>query len=99
MPLMNVSLGDQTWQFNDEDLEIRDAFAIKAATGLDLGPFLMGLGDLSPTSLQGLVWFVRRPAEPQLRLEDVNFKVFQLKLEQVEPPAVPPADPTEPATP
>src|SRR5665811_608135 len=87
MPLMNISLDDQSWQFNEEELEIRDAFAIKASTGLDLGPFLQGLATLDPASLQGLVWFCRRSAEPQLRLEDVNFKVFQLKLERAEPPA------------
>ena len=100
MPLMNISLDDQSWQFNEEELEIRDAFAIKASTGMDLGPFLQGLATLDPASLQGLVWFCRRSAEPQLRLEDVNFKVFRLKLERAEPPPeLAAADPIEPVTP
>lgn len=79
-----VHLDDRSWDFVDADLTVKDAFTIKAATGMNLRPFLEGLQQMDPLSLQGLIWFLRRPAEPQLRIEDVDFKIADLRLEQVE---------------
>jgi hypothetical protein len=98
MAVTTVGLGDSKWEFNERELDIKGAFAIKAATGLNLKPFMQGIADMDPACLQGLVWFVQRADKPNQRPEDINFKIVDLKLEQVEDAEPVPVDPT-PAVP
>src|SRR5664280_199273 len=92
MAVTTVGLDDGKWEFDERKLELKDAFAIKSATGLNLKPFMQGIADMDPLCLQGLVWFVQRTDRPGQRLEDINFKIVDLTLEQVEDAE--PVDPT-----
>jgi hypothetical protein len=82
-----LSLGDKHWDFDDAEIELKDAFAIKAATGLNLKPFLEGVAEMDPLSIQGLVWFVRHKAGEKVNLADINFRLADLKMDQPEVPA------------
>jgi hypothetical protein len=96
MAVTMVGLGEGKWEFNERELDLKAAFAIKAATGLNLKPFMQGIADMDPLCLQGLVWFVQRTDKPAQRLEDVNFRIVDLTLEQIDDAE--PVDPT-PAAP
>jgi hypothetical protein len=80
-----LKLGDESWPFDDAGLSLKDAFAIKSATGLNVPPFLQGIQEYNPASLQGLVWLLRHKAGENVRVEDVDFLLKDLSLEFAEP--------------
>jgi hypothetical protein len=97
-----VTLGPDTWVFDEDALSLNDAFAIKQASGLNLGPFLQGIYELDPLALQTLIWFLRRPTEPGLPLTAVtinrigDLRMRPIAVKKVEDPLRPPA-PAAPA--
>lgn len=87
MTAMRVKLDDQSWSFDEDTLDLRDAFLIKSGTGLNFRPFLEGVQEMDPLCLQGLVWFLRRKAgEDALTLDEVNFRLAELDVTQEEAP-------------
>ena len=84
-----VRLGDQSWTFDENEITLRDAFAIKATSGLSMKPFIAGIDEMDPLALQTLVWFCKFKAGDSTERALVDFKLADLALEDV--PAGPPA--------
>lgn len=82
-----IHLADESWPFDDEELTLKDAFKIKAASGLGLKSFLSGVQDMEPLAVQTLIYFVRTKAGESVRLEDIDFRIAALSIEQVNTPA------------
>lgn len=89
MAATKVRLGDQEWTFDEENIDLNDAFLIKSGTGLALRPFLQGVADLDPHCLQGLVWFLRRKTGEQVDINTISFRLADLDVTQADdPPAL-----------
>lgn len=73
--------GQGEWEFDDSELTLADAFAIKSATGLALKPFLEGVGEMDPHCLRALIWFVRGK---DVKLEKIDFRLSDVEVEQIE---------------
>lgn len=87
---VRVTLGeDEKYVFDRDALTLTDLYAIKSVSGLDFNPFLQGIGDGSPESLQTLVWFLRHKAGIQGDRLQVQFRIGDLDMEPIEE-----ADPT-----
>lgn len=79
---MKVTLADKSWDFDEANITLKEAFAIKAASGgLPMRQFIQGLYDADPLCLQVLVWFIRRGEEPTLRPDDVDFRLADLDID------------------
>jgi hypothetical protein len=78
----SVKLDGQSWMFDEDDITIQDAYMLKSVTGMGLRGFFEGLQDMDPQCLQALVWFLRRKAGEQVQMDEVNFKVTSLQMEQ-----------------
>jgi hypothetical protein len=93
-----ITLASESWPFDDEELTLKDAFKIKAASGLSLKGFLTGVQEMEPLALQSLIYFLRTRAGASMRLEDIDFRIADLGIEQVnatpDGAAVPPTGPT-----
>lgn len=91
-----VTLGDERWEFDPEQLMLSDLFAIKAASGLDGVGFEHGLNRADPAAYQALIWLLRRRAGEQVAIGSIDFPVSALRLEDA-PTAVEeePENPTE----
>ena len=87
-----IGLDGQRWLFDEASWELADWFVIKNATGLGRVPFLNGVLNEEPDALQALIWFLRRKDEPNLRLEEVQFRPAAVEYEPADPPE-PDADP------
>lgn len=77
---MKVSIGEQSWDWDPDDIEVDEARAIKKATGLSWAPFLAGIFELDPDALRGLVWFLRSKTEPGLPIDLVKFRISDLRV-------------------
>jgi hypothetical protein len=88
-----MGLDGKQWLFDEQSWTLADWFIIKNATGMGRIAFLNGLLEEDPACLQALMWFLRRPDEPNLRLEEVMFKPASLTWEEVEQPQVAPDPP------
>jgi hypothetical protein len=78
-----IHLANESWPFDDEEMTLKDAFKIKAASGLSLKGFLMGVQDMEPLALQSLIWFLRTNAGASVRIEEVDFRIADLDIELV----------------
>lgn len=85
-----VTLGDEEYVFDERELTLSDAFAIKAASGLNLQPFMRGLNDGDPVALQTLVWFLRQKHDRPEDIRHIDFRLADLVITEL-------PDPTEPA--
>jgi hypothetical protein len=83
--------GDDLGTFNDERITLQDAFAIKAASGLNLKPFFTGLNEMDPLSVQTLVWFLKHKKGEQIPLAELDFVIADLDMTEVK------EDPSQPA--
>jgi hypothetical protein len=79
-----IKLAGESWPFDDEELTLKDAFRIKAVSGLSLKGFLTGVQDMDPLALQALIHFLRTKAGESVRLEDIDFRIADLGIEQVQ---------------
>jgi hypothetical protein len=79
-----VTVGEKSWVLDEKELDLRDAFAIKAASGLRIKELFDGIAEGDPSALQALVWFVRMKDGDHLPIADVNFRLADLDLEQGE---------------
>lgn len=82
---MRVTLGeDEDYVFDRDALTLADLYQIKSASGLDFNPFLQGVGDASPESLQTLIWFLRHKAGIQGDRLQVEFKIGDLDIQPID---------------
>ena len=84
-------LGDERYVFDGEKMLLSEAFAIKAASGMDLVPFQQGLATGDPASYQALIWYLRQKNGRPEDIHHVDFVMGDLKVEDVPEPD---ADPT-----
>lgn len=84
------------WEIDEAELDLRDAFAVKAASGLTMPAMLAGSGEMDPLALQALVWFCRTKydGEAGLLLSTVDFRLMDLELSQDTPEEDDEPDPT-----
>lgn len=78
-----LKLNGQEWDYDEDELQLSDAIAIKNASGLPLSTFMQGIRDFDPLAIQTLIWFVRRRDEPAVKREQINFRIADLDLEIV----------------
>lgn len=100
MPVLDVSIAGQHYGvWNIDELTLKDCFAIKQATGLDPFPIDTGLGRLDPACWQAVVWFLRRKQEPNLRLDQIDFRLGDIDATLIrEEPEVPSEAEAQPET-
>lgn len=91
MPVLDVSIAGQHYGvWNLDELTLKEAFALKQASGLNPMELDLGLGRLDPACWQAIVWHLRRKTEPRLRLDQIDFKYGDIDAELVrEEPEVP----------
>lgn len=88
MAATHVTLGEQSWSFDEGTLTLKDAFLIKQQTGLALKPFFEGIADMDPLCLAGLICFLRTKAGDACRIEDIDFAISDLDVTQDDDPPV-----------
>jgi hypothetical protein len=67
--------------FDEQKFDLKDAFTIKGAVGLNVQPFFKGVNEQDPLCLQTLVWWLRfRVGNIQDRL-GINFALSDLRIE------------------
>lgn len=71
-----------------DDLTLKEAFVIKATTGMDPAPILQGLQQGSPQAWQAVVWFLMQKQNPGLPLSAVDFRYGDIEIEDVQPQEV-----------
>lgn len=96
-----IKLDGKQWLFDEESWTLKEWFVIKNATEMTRLEFLNGVLAEDPHALRGLVWFLRRKDEPDLRIEEVDFRPSLLDWEAVDrgADASPPAEGVDAATP
>jgi len=78
---MKIKLGDESWDFDPQELTLREAFAIKSAIGLNFRPFLNGMMEMDPDCLQMLLWLVRTRNGERIDRTSIDFPLAQLQIE------------------
>lgn len=82
---VHVKLGDEDLgDFIPGKLDLKQAFSIKATTGLTPRALLEGISELDPAAMQALVWFLRFRAGNPVDLASINFAYDDLAVEPVE---------------
>lgn len=89
---LRVTLGEESYIFDRNALTLTDLYAIKSSSGLDFNPFVAGLTEGSPESLQTLIWFLRHKAGIQGDRLQIDFKIADLDMAPIEDDVT---DPTE----
>lgn len=92
---VRVTVGEESYVFDRDALTLTDVYAIKSASGLNLNPFLNGLGDGDPAALQTLVWFLRHKDGKQGDRLQIDFKLGDFDMEALDDAE---SDPTEAST-
>jgi hypothetical protein len=94
---MKLNINGTIYDYDIDRITVRDAMMLKTATGLNLRPFSVGIGELDPECLAALAWLVQTKAgvkgtdgEP-LRLADVDFDMIEFIVTEAPPE---PVDPT-----
>lgn len=78
---MKIQLGEQSWPWDPDEIEVDEAIELKKASGgMNFAPFLAGVFELDPIAVRALVWFVRRREEPALLVEGVRFRMADLRI-------------------
>jgi hypothetical protein len=83
---VTVTVGAESYVFDRDALTLTDLYQIKSASGLDLNPFLEGIGEGNPVSLQTLVWFLRHKAGIQCDRTAVEFTIGEFDMAPVVEP-------------
>lgn len=91
MPVLDVTIAGQHYGvWNLDELTLKEAFALKQASGLNPMELDLGLGRLDPACWQAIVWHLRRKTEPGLRLDQIDFKYGDIDADLIrEEPEVP----------
>jgi hypothetical protein len=87
VPLKLIDLPGEHYEWDPQTIDLTGAFAIKAASGLDLVPFQNGLNSMNPAALQALVWYLRQQNGRPEDIRHINFVISDLKVEDAPDPA------------
>lgn len=94
---MKLDINGTIYEYDIDHVGVRDAMALKTATGLNLRPFSVGLNEWDPDCMAALAWLVQTQAGVKgadgqpLKLADVDFDMLAFFVE-VDVPE--PVDPT-----
>ena len=84
----HIHIGDgderQTYDCDFNKLLNAEFIAIERLTGLTLTGVAQGLMEASAMTVTALVWVLRRRQEPTLRFDQVEFKMADMELEEVD---------------
>lgn len=84
MAAIRVKLAGETLgQVDFEDLTLKDAFAIKSASGLTPMEMFSGLEKMDPDALQTIVWFIRMKSGDNVARGSIDFRIRDLETEEV----------------
>lgn len=84
MAVIRVKLGEQTLgEVDFEGLTLKDAFAIKATSGLTPMQLFSGMESADPDALQTLVWFVKMKNGEHCDRSTIDFRIRDLTTEEV----------------
>lgn len=84
-----ITLGAESWEFDESKMTTHDYRSIKSAVGLTRLQFVQGIIQEDPDAQQALIWFLRNRISPGLRFEHVVFSPADLDFE-----LLPDADPS-----
>ena len=95
--MQKLNIGGTIYEHDMDHISVADAMKLKTATGLNLKPFSVGLGELDPQCCAALAWLVltkagvKGPDGQPIQLKDVDFDMVEFFVED-EPEE--PVDPT-----
>ncbi len=95
MSRITVRLGDQSWEFDEDEITVEDGIALKYATGLNVIPMLQGLQEWDGQAMRALVWFCKHKAGEKVAPDSISFKMMDLQMEQVPDPTKGDGTPSE----
>jgi hypothetical protein len=78
---IRVSLAGDRWEFSEDTADSSELVDLENATGWTTGEWQDAVNRGSMRGLVALVWLLRRRTEPDLPLNDVKFRVADLKVE------------------
>jgi hypothetical protein len=78
---IRVTLAGDTWEFSEDTADSSELVDLELATGWTTGEWQDAVNRGSMRGLVALVWLLRRRTEPDLPLNDVKFRVADLKVE------------------
>lgn len=82
---IRVTLADETWEFSEDTADSSELVDLENATGWTTGEWQDAVNRGSMRGLVALVWMLRRRNQPSLALNDVRFRVGDLKVEFITP--------------
>jgi hypothetical protein len=85
--MLKVIIEGQSYDFDQERLEIKEMILIKRYTVFSKATeFFQAIAEEDPEALQAYVWIVRRRAgETGLTLDDVDFNIAEIRIESDDP--------------
>ena len=93
--MINFKVGESAYDYDDTTMTVAEARLIKKHSGFGLKSWAMGLQDMDPDALVGLVFLAKRRAGEAIRWQDLdNLDIAAIALsagdaeeEEVDPPA------------
>ncbi|MGH3026731.1 MAG: hypothetical protein ACRDLR_09815, partial [Gaiellaceae bacterium] len=76
--------GEDLGIFDFDALDLRDGFAIKAASGLTPSELFDGMGKLDPDAFQTAVWFLRSKQGIHAPRSTINFVYSHMEMTPIE---------------
>lgn len=95
--MIKFGLGDSSYEYDDTSMTVAEARIIKKHAGMGLRSWALGLQDMDPDALVGLVFLAKRRAGEAVRWQDLdNLDIAAISLVAEEDDAD--VDPPAPAT-
>lgn len=95
--MIKFGLGDSQYEYDDTSMTVAELRIIKKHAGMGLRSWALGLQDMDPDALVGLVFLAKRRAGEAVRWQDLdNLDIAKIALVAEEDDAD--ADPPAPAT-
>lgn len=95
--MINFGLGGTEYEYDDTTMTVAEARIIKKHTAMGLRSWALGLQDMDPDALVGLVFLAKRRAGEAVRWQDLdNLDIAAISLVAAEDDTD--ADPPAPAT-
>ena len=96
--MINFKVGESEYAYDDASMTVAEARLIKKHSGFGLKSWAMGLQDMDPDALVGLVFLAKRRAGEAVRWQDLdNLDIAAIALGTVEDDEEADADPPAPA--
>ncbi|GAA1701643.1 hypothetical protein [Fodinicola feengrottensis] len=75
MPQYKVDWEGKTYDFDPEDIDVKQGIAIQYGTGMTLKAFNDGIQEVDVHAWQALMWLMKNQNGEQCNIQDLNFKV------------------------